>query len=830
MTTPLAAVARLTDALSRALTLEAIYDAALDTLQGSLGVHRASILLFDEDDVMQFVAWRGLSDRYRTAVTGHTPWRPDSPAPEPITVEDITADPSLADYGPIFANEGIRALGFFPLIYRDRVIGKFMLYHPEPHSYAKDELELARTIAGQIAFGVARVRAEMELQRERDRLGDLVANVPGVVWEMTGDLPENEITFVSPQIEQLLGYTAEEWYANPSFSEKVILDSETIASGTPDIAHYRMRTRDGRAIWTEVRTARKQVEGKLVTRGVTIDITRQKEAEQNASFLSAASAVLASSLDYETTLAHVGQLVVQRFADWCTIDIREADGAIRRLHALHRDHAHDDAMEIMRGFGVERQKSGAIRRVIEEGQPILVPRIDFEDWAGEYRDDPIVVETFRALGFHSFMIVPLVSAGRSFGAIAIVSADPLRRFDKNDLELACELGRRAGYAVDNARLYREAQEANRAKDEFLATLSHELRTPMTATLGWSSMLSKYELTPENFRIAVETIERSTRAQAKLIDDILDVSRIVTGKLHLAVAPVNVRGVLDAVLDNFRPTLLAKGIELGVAYADNAPQILADAGRLQQVFSNVLANAVKFTPSGGRVDVTLERTTVNELTISIRDSGIGISPRFLPFVFDRFRQADSSPTRVHDGLGLGLAIVKSLVEMHGGRVSVASEGEGRGSTFSITLPAMTASTTALPHHPDSSSTLALSGVSVLLVEDEDDTRYMLSAALQSFGASVMAVRSVHAALEMLRTAAPHVVLSDIGMPGEDGFGLILKIRGGEVERLRDVPAIALTAYASPEDRQRILESGYGWHLAKPVDPVMVVKTVRDATGR
>ncbi|HEX7809619.1 MAG TPA: ATP-binding protein, partial [Thermoanaerobaculia bacterium] len=370
--------------------------------------------------------------------------------------------------------------------------------------------------------------------------------------------------------------------------------------------------------------------------------------------------------------------------------------------------------------------------------------------------------------------------------------------------------------------------ANRAKDEFLITLSHELRTPMTATLGWASMLRR-DLSPENFRLAIDTIERSSRAQAQLIDDILDVSRIVTGKLQLNVAPVGFRQIVESSVDAIRPTATTKNIELQLNLADVPSVVIADSARLQQVLWNVLSNAVKFTPSGGTVAITLHEPSEGRARITVRDTGIGISRRFLPHIFERFRQADGGTSRVHGGLGLGLAIVKSLIELHGGTVTAASEGEGLGSTFTLTLPIATPSL-ADTSAPIETPMVTLSGVSVLLVEDDDDTRRMLSATLTTFGADVTAVHSVSAALDSMHASTPSVLVSDIGMPGLDGYELMLRIRANPSAATRAVPAIALTAYASPEDRERVLTSGFNFHLAKPVDPLTVVRAVREAAGR
>ncbi|HKS22976.1 MAG TPA: ATP-binding protein [Thermoanaerobaculia bacterium] len=836
----LVAVSRLTDSLSRASTLDDVYVAALDTLQSSLRVERASILLFDENDFCGFVAWRGLSDAYRAAVNGHTPWRPDTPHPEPICIADVERDASLAPYCDVFRAEGIRALGFFPLIYRDRVLGKFMTYYAAPHDFDPAEIELARTIAGQIAFGVARIRAEEALGRERERLADLIMSVPGVVWETTGTPGvDQRVTFVSPAIEDLLGYPPEAWLENPRFWDNVIVSAEPgevqrmsldlAASGTPAVHTFRMRTRDGRMIWTEVRVAAKNEGGKLVLRGVTLDITARKAAEARRAFLTKASGVLASSLDYETTLAQLTQLIVADLGDWCTIDIVEDDGELRRLHVEHRDPSKRAAAEQLMNRGIVTGAATRLRPVVERGDTIFVPAVA-NDHFSRFNVEPAARPVVEQLGLASFMVVPLSAGNRIVGALSIMSSDAARLYDDADLALALELGQRAGYAIENARLYRQAQDANRAKDEFLATLSHELRTPMTATLGWATMLRMGEIAPPEFHLAVETIERSTRAQAKLIDEILDVSRIVTGKLQLNIAPVNLQSVIEAAVDAVRPSIAAKGITLHLDFAriDGVPT--GDAERLQQVIWNLLSNSVKFTPGGGSISLRVDQPQRDGVRIAVTDTGQGIPRRLLPVIFERFRQGDSSTTRTHGGLGLGLAIVKNIVELHGGNVSAASDGEGRGATFTISLPLTTASAATMIGPSLDTAPLSLSGVSVLLVEDDDDTRRMLAAALQNFGASVTAVGSAHAAIDALRRAAPNVVVSDIAMPGEDGFALMVKIRAGEIEPARNVPAVALTAYARAEDRERILASGFGFHLTKPVDPVTMVRVIREAARR
>ncbi|HTM57644.1 MAG TPA: ATP-binding protein [Candidatus Udaeobacter sp.] len=381
----------------------------------------------------------------------------------------------------------------------------------------------------------------------------------------------------------------------------------------------------------------------------------------------------------------------------------------------------------------------------------------------------------------------------------------------------------------------EAEEASRLKDEFLATVSHELRTPLSAILGWARLLREGRLDDEKAFHAAEVVERNARAQAQLIDDLLDVSRIITGKLRLNVMSVMPAAVVESALDSVRPMAAAKGIHLVPILDPEAGPISADAERLQQVVWNLLSNAVKFTPRGGLVEVRVERRE-SQLEITVRDTGQGISAEFLPYVFDRFRQADPSSARAVTGLGLGLSIVRHLVELHGGMVRVESAGIGRGATFTVALP-IPALRMAGPEGRlspvDRASmeamdvTMSLGGARVLIVDDEPDARDLVTELLQRLGADVKAVDSARHALDELREWRPQAIVSDIAMPGEDGYALIRGVRRWEEESGGWIPTIALTAYARNEDRARSLAAGYLAHLAKPVDAIELAEVVASA---
>lgn len=371
----------------------------------------------------------------------------------------------------------------------------------------------------------------------------------------------------------------------------------------------------------------------------------------------------------------------------------------------------------------------------------------------------------------------------------------------------------------------EAEAANRLKDEFLITISHELRTPLNAILGWATLLRTGNLSAEKVQTAIETIERNAKAQTRIVDDLLDTSRIITGKLRFEQQPVSIAGVLMGAIDAMYQTAEAKDITLTLQLTDTG-FVLGDQSRLQQIAWNLLSNAIKFTPRGGRIEVCLTQVD-DRAEIQVRDTGIGIRPDFLPFVFDRFRQSDGSTTREFGGLGLGLAIVQHLTELHGGTVQAESAGEGLGATFTVSLPLLKGQEPApsqevSPALP-ASGALPLAGVRVLLVEDEADTRDLLVFILEGAGAIVKPAQSAIAALELFSHRQPDVLVSDIGMPEMDGYALIRQIRAWSSSQ-EQVPAIALTAYAGDLNRQQVLAAGFQLHLAKPIEPDELVQAI------
>ena len=556
---PIATCLALTRAISRAASAEDIYSAALDTLSQALGVSRSAVLLFDADGMMRFKAWRGLSQEYRDAVEGHSPWRPDTPNPQLIFVGDVAKDRSLESYRATILAEEIAALAFIPLVSMGRVIGKFMLYYDTPHTLADEDRQLAEVIAAQVAFALARTRAEESSRQSEERLRFALDAAAMGTWEL--DLRTRLLTW-SGDLERIHGYDSGAFdhtfdtyqrIIHRDDRDRVVTSIErAVITGKPYDIEYRVVGADGVVRWVESKGRVEYEDGRAVrTTGICMAVTGRKEAE------------------------------FARLAD--------------------------------------------------------------------------------------------------------------------------------------------AQEANLLKDQFLATLSHELRTPLNAIIGWIQVLEHDTALPERLRHAIGIVNRNARLQAQLIEDILDVSRIITGKLTIEPQRLDMASLVETTLGGLLPAAALKQIQLTHEIPDDLPIIEGDPKRLQQILGNVISNAIKFTADEGEVHVR-GAVSDDQLVIEVRDSGAGIASELLPYIFDRFRQGDSRSTRRHGGLGLGLAIARHLVELHGGDIQAFSDGVGRGTTVRIRLPiAAAGESVALSHIAAAEVTHDLSGYKVLVVDDLEDSR-------------------------------------------------------------------------------------------------------------
>ncbi len=578
--------------------------------------------------------------------------------------------------------------------------------------------------------------------------------------------------------------------------------------------------------------------------GISATLYRNElQANERLRLLAQAGDLLSLTLDYESTLKNVARLAVPMLADYCLFSLIEGN------EVRHIPGTYDEDVEemLVRAWCGPRETSGGLS---EHARVAFFPEIDDDTRAAIARGSEHL-RALASLDVASAISVPLVARDQVLGALTFCFARSGRRYARSDLEFCQELARRATVALENARLHRGSQEAiaraheanrlseqaNRAKDEFLGVVSHELRTPLSAILGWSQLLGRDKVVnPAILAKGLAVIARNSRAQVKLIEDILDVSRIISGKLRLELKPLDLDTVIKAAVEVIRPAADAKGVSLRAAGTLGA-MVLGDPDRLQQVLWNLLSNAIKFTPAGGQIDIAVERAG-RSVRVMVLDSGKGIAADFLPHVFERFRQADSSSTRRHGGLGLGLAIVRHVVELHGGSVRALSGGVDRGSTFVIKLPLYEGGGEVgddrepgvrVARDTDAGAMARLDGIRVLVVDDEPDAREVLGTILGAAGAEVALAGSAKEALESLASFAPDVLVSDVGMPDEDGYAMLGRVRAGAF-RFARVPALALTAYASPEDARHAMLAGFDAHLAKPVEPATLTVVVSRLFGK
>ena len=656
---------------------------------------------------------------------------------------------------------------------------------------------------------------------------------------------------------QVLSFTSR-YFADPAaFMLRI---TEIYESSEPEVLDV-LELADGRVYerYSKIHSIGTQSPGRVWS---FTDLTQRRRAEDAVrdesrllEILNTTGTTLSSNLDLQTLL--------QAITDAAT----QLAGA--RFGALFYNGA-DEAAGIYRLYTV----SGVPRETVQSlgspsANPILAPTFEGEmivrcddlqtdaryaEWAPQF-----------ALGsghlpVHSYLAVPVISrSGEVLGGL-FFGHPATGVFTARTEKLISGVAAQAAVAIDNARLYEAAQraaeersnlleseraaraDAERAsamKDEFLATLSHELRTPLSAILGWAQVLRLRSIGEAELKQGLQTIERNARAQAQLIEDLLDMSRITSGKLRLDVQMLEPLTFVEAAINTLRPAVEAKGLRLETVLAGNAGRVAGDAARLQQVVWNLLSNAVKFTPTDGCVRVALRRTHAH-VEISISDTGVGIKPEFLPYVFDRFRQADASTTRMFGGLGLGLSIVKRLIELHGGTVEARSAGEGTGATFVIRLPVarsgVSTAGTVLVDRKDAAANAFdfehahLDGIQILVVDDEADTRELVARVLTECNATVITSANAHEALDRFEEQVPDVLISDIGMPGMDGYELLKHIRARSADRGGRTPAIALTAFARSEDRTRALRAGFLVHLPKPVEPSELVATVASLACR
>ena len=620
------------------------------------------------------------------------------------------------------------------------------------------------------------------------------------------DAGTRKITDANPAMAQILGLTAEDLMGKELWESGLLQDQQAaleifrqLIDGEVVRCELSICSKDGARRDLELTGAIYEADGQRFVQCGVRDVTQRRESDEIRSHM---AAIIESSDD--------------------AIISKTLEGVIMSWNA-----------------GAERIFGYTANEIIGKPIYVLIP-------PGRFDEEPAILDKLkRGERVDHYETIRLTKDGREVDISVTVS--PVRDSTGRIVaasKIARDITDRRQFEIERDELLERAQAArasaeaaNRIKDEFLALLSHELRTPLNAILGWTRMLRTGKFDDVTAGRAIETIERNAKAQAQLIEDLLDVSRIITGKLRIDPRPVDPGEVITAAVEAVRPAADAKRIEIRAILDPLAVSIQGDPNRLQQIVWNLLSNAVKFTPAGGAVQVQLRRAD-SEVEISVADTGRGISPEFLPFVFERFRQQDSTLTRTHGGLGLGLAIVRHLTELHGGTAHAYSQGEGTGATFTVKFPTFMKTLSeagtespewtnpSLDRPPSHSS--ALENLLVLVVDDHDDTREMLNVMLQRHGARVIAVKSAEEAVVAARTQNPNILVSDIEMPGEDGYSLIRRIRETEAETGRRLLAIALTAHARVEDRLRALSAGYQSHVAKPIEPAELIAVIESLT--
>jgi PAS domain S-box-containing protein len=661
------------------------------------------------------------------------------------------------------------------------------------------------------------------------------------------------ITSWNPAAQRMFGYTAEEMIgrsirtiipADRQHEEDQVLARIRVGQAVDHFETVR-RHKNGAAVHisltvSPIRDADGRVTGaSKIARDISIRLRAEAISERvrrQGIFLARVGTALSASVNYRQRLTALATLSVPDIADWCAIDVVELNGQLERVSVSHLD-----PDKIARAEQLQRRdhpaSPGSPAYVIRTGRPAIFPAVTDEMLVAFAGDDAERLRVIRDLGLVSYLCLPLLVGGRAVGTVTFATAESGRHYDEDDVRFAEDVASRAALAFDNARSYEQLQVANQLKDEFLATLSHELRTPLNAILGYARMLRSGMLRADKRETALETLERNATSLTQIVEDVLDLARISSGKIRLNVRTVDLPTVLLDALATVTPAADAKGVQLHSIIDPNVGPVSGDPDRIQQVMWNLLSNAVKFTPSGGRIQLRLLRTE-SAIEIAVSDSGIGIRADFLPHLFERFRQADSTTTRAHGGLGLGLAIARQIVELHGGTIQASSGGVGKGATFRIELPVMIVHEEAplpqprSPHsevHAPQMAYSALPDIRVLAVDDDADALALIREILETAQATVFTATSASAALAVLEEQSVDVLISDLGMPGMDGFELIQRVRCLENEK-KNIPAAALTAYARSEDRARALRAGFEMHLAKPIDPSELIAAIASLARR
>jgi len=722
---------------------------------------------------------------------------------------------------------GLRSAFGCPVVVGEQTLGVIEFFTQHIRDADADLLEMMTTVAGSLGQFVERKTAEEELRQSEQRFRQLADAMPQLVWSA---LPDGNIDYLNGRWTEFTGLPQtvenEHWRqilhpddATPAYEGW----ATAVRTGTTFEMEVRLLDQRRQTYrWHLLRTVPVHDEAGRVTRwfGTGTDIEQQKRAEESARYLAAASAALASVVDHESTLQKIANLAIPYFADWSVVDMANDDGTLRQLAVAHKD-ANKIAFirELGEEYPTDPKSPVGPYAVMRSGKPIIIGEIPDELLVQRAQDERHL-QLIRSLDLKSYMCVPLAVGGKPIGVLSFVTAESGRRYTEADLALAMDLAHRAAVAIENTRLYQALREADRRKDEFLATLAHELRNPLAPIRNSLQVLKMSRLDPQMLERTRDMMERQVHHLVRLVDDLLDVSRVMRGKIELRKERVELATVVARAIETAQPLIETQGHELSVRLPSDSLPLDADPVRLTQVIGNLLTNAAKYTPPGGRISLSGERDD-NTTILRVRDNGIGIAADMLPHIFDLFVQADHAATRSQGGLGIGLTLVKNLVEMHHGTVQVRSEGLGKGSEFIVRLPLAALKVNEnqnletgqrVPSRP------APSGHRLLIVDDNQDAANSLAMLLQLQGHDVRVAYSGGAALEITKDYAPGAVFLDIGMPGMDGYETARRLR--RQPGLENVVLAALTGWGQQEDRRRTAEAGFNHHLVKPPEPKAV----------
>jgi PAS domain S-box-containing protein len=740
-----------------------------------------------------------------------------------VRLDDVTKD---ARYGKNAPHHGmpeghlpVRSYLAVPVVSRSgEVLGGLFFGHAQVGVFTARHERLVEAVAAQAAVAIDNARLYGQLRESEGRLRLLTDALPVLISYVDSDQRyrvvnrQYEVWFGRPR-SQIQGRTLREVLgdeAHAAIRERV----EAALAGREVNYETPIRYRDAGARHIRVNYV-PHVEGDRV-RGffaLVSDVTASKRAEQDARFLADASAALAGLVDYESTLQAVARLAVPHFADWCAVDMLGEGGALRRVAVAHVDPSKVElAREMRRRYPPDPAAPQGVWNVIRTGKPELAGEITDEMLEAGVKDAGLL-GLLRQLGLRSYMGVPLIVRGKVLGAVTFIAAESGRRYGADDLALAEDLAQRAAVAIDNARLYQEVREADRRKDEFLAVLGHELRNPLAPISNALHILKQPGADGPLAEQAREVMERQVQHMARLVDDLLDVSRIVRGKVELRKGPVELAAVVARAAETAQPLIEAEGHELAVAMPDEPLVVSGDLVRLAQVVGNLLNNAARYTERGGKLTVE-GRSEGDQAVLRVRDTGTGIAPEVLPRIWDMFVQADRRLKGAQGGMGIGLSLVKGLVELHGGAVEARSDGPGKGSEFVVALPLLAAPPPDEAPGEAAGRPARAAPRRVLVVDDHVDAAESLAMLLRVQGHEVRVAHDGPAALRLAEADPPEIAFLDIGMPGMTGHELARRFR--EREGLRGVTLVAMTGWGQAEDRRRTSEAGFDHHLVKPAD--------------